>query len=214
MKDSNSDNNNKHEYGKPVNREDWSTPKQFKILYTDEVVDKKPETMTHLYENVLVYKDEPRIVLRGKLDSLQAKIIETQAAFAFDKANERLIAELKEILDYSRQILGNEVLNKPMDENVLLLGLDEKQIRDISHNPMKYFDMKQMVLIEYSDGIVVAKLNLLRTLVREAEIEALKAFRKGDSFERSDIVMALNRLSSIFHILIYREMAGEIKKQI
>ncbi len=201
----------KHKYGKPLKEDNWQTPKEFKIFYDDTTIATKPEMMTHLYENVLVYKDDHRIILRGKLDSLQAHIIETQVIFANNKSDKSLIDDLKEILDYTRQILGNEVLNKPMDESIKLLGLDENQIRDISHNPMKYFKMKQMVLIEHTDGIIVARLNLLRTLVREAEIDAVKAFRKGNCFEREDIIRALNRLSSIFHILIYREMSSQNK---
>ena len=35
----------------------------------------KPEYMTHLRGNLLVFKDHPRIALRGKIDSLEAAII-------------------------------------------------------------------------------------------------------------------------------------------
>ena len=39
----------------------------------------KPEHMTHLYGNCLVPKNHPRIILRGKLDSLEAAILWAQA---------------------------------------------------------------------------------------------------------------------------------------
>ena len=44
----------------------------FVVAATGETVSRKPEDMTHLYGNVLVEKDHPRIAFRGKLDSLEA----------------------------------------------------------------------------------------------------------------------------------------------
>ena len=38
----------------------------------------KPEHMTHLVGNVLVVKNHPRIVFRGKLDSLQSAVVLAQ----------------------------------------------------------------------------------------------------------------------------------------
>lgn len=197
-------------HDKALDGDDWQTPNSYKILYTGEIVDKKPETMTHLYENILVYKDDPRIILRGKLDTLQSKIIETQASLIYYQSSEQLIKDLTEILNYTRKILGHEVLNQQLPDDLILLGFTEKQIRDISHNPLKHFNIKQMVLIDHTDAIV-AKLNLLRAFVREVELQAVITFRKNDTFERYDIIQALNRLSSIFHILMYRELAGESK---
>lgn len=198
-------------YGKPVNKEDWETPSSYKILYTGETVTKKPEVMTHLFENVLVYKDDKRIILRGKLDSFQATIIETQVAIECIKHHHNVVSDLSEILDYTRKILGFEVLNKEMPADIKLLGFDEAQIRNISHNPDKYFNLKQMALLEYTDGFVPAKLNYLRALSREIELVAVSTYRNGDKFEREDIVQALNRLSSIFHIMMYRELSGGFK---
>jgi ethanolamine utilization cobalamin adenosyltransferase len=44
--------------------------KRFRTLYGG-FLETKPEHMTHLYGNMLVFKDHPRIVFRGKLDSLE-----------------------------------------------------------------------------------------------------------------------------------------------
>ena len=42
----------------------------------------KPEHMTHLKGNVLVFKDHPRIAFRGWIDALEAEILLTQQAAA------------------------------------------------------------------------------------------------------------------------------------
>ena len=42
----------------------------------------KPEHLTHLHSNVLVTKGHPRIAFRGKMDSLQAGILEVQGLAA------------------------------------------------------------------------------------------------------------------------------------
>lgn len=193
------------EYAKPKNKNDWETPTQYKILYTGEMVSEKPESMTHLYENVLVYKDEARIILRGKLDIFQAKIIETQVDCTQHFQRLDLIPILEELLQFSRSILGYEVLNQPLPETTLL-GMTMEELRDKSHHPEHYFGLKQMVLIQHSFGVVVARLNRLRAEAREIELVAVSTFRKGDYYEREDLVRALNRLSSAFHILMYQEL--------
>lgn len=193
-------------YGYPVSGGDWKTPSEYKILYDGRVVDKKPEGMTHLYENVLVYKDEPRIVLRGRLDTFQARIIEAQSSF--QESHSYLLPQLDELLSFTRHILGYEVLNKPLPD-IQLFGMSMAELNDRSHDPQKYFGMKQMVLPSYKDGKAVAILNRLRAESREIELVAVSAFRKGDAIERNDIVLALNRLSSAFHILMYQELSKQ-----
>ncbi|MBQ3109244.1 MAG: hypothetical protein IJC67_06480, partial [Clostridia bacterium] len=47
---------------------------------TGEEMSDKPEDMTHLNGNVLVPKTHPRIEFRGRLDSLQARILALQLA--------------------------------------------------------------------------------------------------------------------------------------
>jgi ethanolamine utilization cobalamin adenosyltransferase len=55
----------------------------------------------------------------------------------------------------------------------------------------------------YKMGILSSKLNLIRTKTRSAEIAAISAFRDSNGkFIRTDIIEALNRLSSLFYILM------------
>ena len=72
-------------------------------------LDYKPEHMTHLKGNLLVFKDHKRIVFRGKVDSLEAKILEAQI-FCKSKGMQSLVDELQETLIYVRNITRAEVL--------------------------------------------------------------------------------------------------------
>lgn len=161
----------------------------------------KPEHMTHLYGSTLVPKNHQRIVLRGKLDTLQAQIIETQIlADRLDAYD--LIRDLESALSYTRKILASEVKNSPLPEMQLFSkGTDE--LRERSHNPEKYYGIGHLIP-SHLMGEITAKLNLLRTSVRETEIAAISAFLKDGILEREDIIRALNRLSSGFYVLMLK----------
>lgn len=199
-------NSDKLEYSVPLNKDKWQTSDKYKNFYTGESLSYKPEAMTHLFENVLVYKDDPRIVLRGCLDTLQAHIIETQV-YLEDKGRIDLLSSLDNLLHFTREILKHEVLNTSMTEQKVL-DMSAEDIREMSHNPEKYFKLKQMVLVNYKLGAIVSKLNFLRTYSRECELSAVKAFRDNDKINQNTIIQALNRLSSCFHILMYKELSN------
>lgn len=171
----------------------------------------KPEHMTHLYGNVLVNKNHPRILFRGKLDSLQALIVLDQALLAESGGNEKLIGHFGEILGILREIMRCDVLDEVF-KNELILGWNHAEIRDRSHHPMKYFNIQQMILPDYTMGKVYAIMNQLRTAIRETEVSAAEAFRIGNKYERKDIIEELNRLSSILHIMMCMYLAGEYNK--
>lgn len=64
---------------------------------------------------------------------------------------------------------------------------------------------------DYTMGNAVIRLNKIRTMVRETELAL--AFKEADySIKRPDIIQALNRLSSLFWILMFRVRTGEYKK--
>ena len=166
----------------------------------------KPEHMTHLYGNVLVFKDHPQIVLRGKVDALESEIMEAQLCCVRANLN-KLAADLENVLLFVRQIMRNEVLNQPMGE-FLLLGMTPADLREQSHYPQKYFGMGHFQP-SYEMGEVLIAMNTLRTKTRETELAAYQAFKTpyGDT-ERADIIKALNRLSSLFWIIMFRIRAG------
>lgn len=168
----------------------------------------KPEHMTHLYDNVLVAKNHPRILFRGKLDSLQALIVLDQAMLAGKEENKKVIHDLSEILSILRTMMRCDVLGEELSCNTIL-GLTHAQLREQSHNPMKYFNVKQMVVPDYTMGVTYAILNQIRAAVRETEVAAAEAFRIGIKCTKPDIIEVLNRISSSLHIMMCKYLAGQ-----
>ena len=172
-------------------------------------VEKKPEHMTQLYGNKLVPKDHRRIEFRGKLDSLQSKILETQV-LASRLQNEGVAKDLEEVLCFVRNILRSEVLEEKLPE-FSLLGISENELREMSHHPKKYFNMEHF-MPSYKMGEVVIALNSIRSNIREVEIYGFKAFKDADGeITREDIMRYLNRLSSCLYIMMFKFLSGKYK---
>ena len=152
--------------------------------------EEKPEHMTQLTGNLLVPKTHPRIVLRGRLDSLEAELLLSVREMP------ELRQPLTEILDCVRKILRCEVLDEPFVPETLC-GLTEDAQRMRSQQPQKFFGCPHF-MPQPTDSPAVLRLNLLRTRIRETELAAAAAF--GHS--REDLLRALNRLSSLAYILM------------
>lgn len=170
----------------------------------------KPEHMTHLYGNVLVAKTHPRIVLRGKLDSLEAEILCLQAQAA-EAGRAELAEDLGELMDFCRHLMESEVTAGPLRE-WKLLGLDQEELRRRSQHPREYYGIghprPEAVL-----GIWYARLNRLRALSRETELAAVTAFLQPDgSVSRPELVQGYNRMSSAIYLIMLR-LAAERKRQ-
>lgn len=170
---------------------------------------RKPEHLTHLKGNILVPKDHPRIVLRGRLDSLQSKIIETQI-LAEKHGKEKLSEELQKMLLFVRGLVRAEVMDeKVKDQEIAGMSFDE--IHDRSHDPMKYYGYPHL-MIDRDMGEIAVALNTLRSETREVEIAAFKAFSLNNgNVSRSDIITSLNRLNSCFYIMIFENMPADYK---
>jgi len=169
----------------------------------------KPEHMTQLYGNKLVPKDHRRIEFRGKLDSLQSKILEVQV-ISIKLQNEAVAKELEEILCFVRNILRAEVLEEKLPE-FWLIGMSENDLREVSHNPKKHFNMDHFIP-SYKMGEIVIALNSIRSNIREVEICSFKAFKDIDGeITRSDIIRYLNRLSSCLYVMMLKFLSGKYK---
>ncbi|MDR2300603.1 MAG: cobalamin adenosyltransferase [Deltaproteobacteria bacterium] len=167
-----------------------------------EALDKKPEGLTHLNGRNLVAKNHPVIRFRGKLDILCAKIISAQLIGA-DLGNGDYVSDLEEILDFTRGLLPAELRGEPVPE-FRLCSWDAQQIKERSHNPVKYFGHRHMKST-WKMGPLTVALNELRAIVRETELSAAEAFQdKSGQTQREDIIMALNRLSSLFYVLMFK----------
>lgn len=174
--------------------------------YSGKEYESKPEYMTHLYGNQLVYKNDPRIRFRGKLDSFQSSLVLLQKK-AHMAGEEKLLEDLGRLLELSREILRCEVLDEPL-EDLDLFGYSDQELREASHNPKRYFGVEH-ITPDYEMDILILLLNKLRSDVRELEIYAIDAFEKRDGYERQDILQALNRFSSIIYVVLYRHLTDK-----
>ena len=176
-------------------------PAEYRLL-SGAVLREKPEHMTHLNGNVLVYKTHPRIRFRGMLDSLEAELMLCQLNC------EPWRKELGEILNLARSLIRCDVMEEPVPEGKLC-GLTEKELREHSHRPQDFYNQAHF-MPEYTDGAAVLHLNRCRTAARAAELAAAAAFTDGNGLcTRVDILRALNRMSSMLYILMIQEKRGK-----
>ena len=161
-------------------------------------LEEKPEHMTHLDAQILVPKNHPRILFRGKMDTLEAELILCQLAA------ERLITPVGEILALARRLIRCDVLNEPVPEGKLC-GLTGDEQRRRSHFPQDYYGQPHF-MPGVGDGDVIARLNRARCAAREAELAGVTAFcdREGNP-TRPDILRSLNRMSSMLYLLMIQE---------
>ena len=188
---------------------DASTPSPKYVDYeTGAGYISKPEHMTQLYSNKLVDKCHPRIKYRGKIDSLEALIINAQCIIKANDGPQMMIDDLDNILEVVGNLMRCEVLDEPVT-NEYILGFNHAELRERSHFPMKYYKIKQLLLPNYNMGIEHAQLNVIRAAIRECEVIAVEAFRQSRAMDRSDVIEELNRLSSALHIMMCKDLAGE-----
>ncbi|WP_130805645.1 cobalamin adenosyltransferase [Senegalia massiliensis] len=189
-----------NEEPKESQKEEKFTPKYI-CQYTGGHLEEKPENMTQLYGNELVFKNHPSIIFRGKLDSLQSKILEIQV-LAHKEKKSKLIDDLQEILEFVRNILKSEVINEKI-KDFNFFGIEETDIREMSHNPKNNLGVDH-ILPDYKMGELVIGLNAIRSNIREVEIVSI-------SLNRDDIIKSLNRLSSAVYVMMCRYLAGYYK---
>ena len=190
----------------PQGRDDPAAPvsAKYRTLF-GATLNEKPEHMTHLKGNILVRKDHPRIAFRGMIDALEGEIMLAQQASHEYPA---LVKELEEALALVRRLIRCDVLDEPVGE-LRLCGYDAGQLREYSHYPDKYLGQPHF-LPAYTDGPALLAVNKVRTLVRQTELSAYAAFKDVEgNVTRGDIILALNRLSSLMWIMMIKLKAGQ-----
>ncbi len=190
----------------PAGRDDPAAPTsaKYRTLF-GATLNEKPEHMTHLKGNILVRKDHPRIAFRGMIDALEGELMLAQQASHEYPA---LVKELGEALDLVRRLIRCDVLDEPVGE-LRLCGYDAGQLREYSHYPDKYLGQPHF-LPAYTDGPALLAVNKVRTLVRQTELSAYAAFKDVEgNVTRGDIILALNRLSSLMWIMMIKLKAGQ-----
>jgi ethanolamine utilization cobalamin adenosyltransferase len=219
---------------KTMEREEEARPGAPSVYYAPdgEKLDSKPEMLTHLHGHQLTEKDNPMIVFRGKLDTLSAAILEAQV-LGEEKENRAFVNDLQEILEFVRSLLPAEYKGSPLEE-FHVLGLSSRELRERSHHPAKYYGRKHLLMDCAMGALSVRLNSLRTltreteltavTAFRgdpsnNAGQEGSEQNSSGQSFpgqnsseqesswqncRRPDIVEALNRLSSLFYILMFK----------
>ena len=172
-----------------------SSPNQAKAVPVSGA--RKPEHMTNLNARTLVCKTHPRILLRGKLDTLESEILVLECSCPGEWR-----APLNDALLLTRAILSAEVREVPVPA-WKLDGMGPEEVHRCSHHPEE-FGFSGHILPSPEQGLFAAQLNRLRALSRETELAAVSAFWDGQKVTREDIIQALNRLSSYFYVLELR----------
>lgn len=151
----------------------------------------------------VVPKSHPRIMLRGKLDTLLAATVLVQTQF--DPKN-KLSPYLKECLaDVADCVM--HVLSAEVSGNACAVGsvggMDASALLAVSRDPKKYLGLDPF-MPSAAMGTNAALLNWLRAQVRETEVTAARS-----GLEREDIGFSLNRLSSAVYVLVLLTLAAE-----
>ena len=187
---------------------DWLNRERVRILDPKEVplgeyrmengavLRQKPEQMTHLNGDILVYKTHPRIAFRGAVDTLEAELL--WAEFSLEDPYAHCLGQ---ILSQARELIRREVMDEPVDQGPLC-GLTPEELRSRSHRPQDYYGQPHFMPAA-TDGKTVLLLNRCRTAVRAAELAAVRAFTdEAGNCSRTDLIQALNRMSSMVYILM------------
>lgn len=167
----------------------------------------KPEHMTHLDGKTLVTKTHPIISFRGAVDSMEAEIILAQATIK-SKGLLPLVKELEEVRGFVHNLIRCEITGEKAKIETLC-GMSDDEIHNASHHPGQYFGVKHFVP-SIDQGEICGSLNKLRTTARTLELTGYEAFYNevSNALTRPDIIHVLNRLSSLFHMLMCKVLSG------
>lgn len=208
------------ERGSPDSRHaDWNKPGSFPVVLTGSIpvcsecgqpLPHKPEHLTQLDAGHFAPKTSPRLVFRGRVDSLHGLTMLTASiARRFELPD--LALQLDTLAAYCREILSAEYNLRPVAP-LTLLGKSEAELHEISHWPDKHLGIAHLVPGPH-DHEILHWLNVLRTQAREVEVVALEAFPPeglDPAGVRASLAHALNRLSSAVYVLELYFQSGKL----
>lgn len=190
-------------------RPEWDVPSRFPVV-SGEVplctacgspVHDKSDGQTQLNAAHYTAKTHPRIVLRGRMDSLHALVLMAQQQ-ALSAGRTETAGSLATLAAYCRELLSAEYNERPVGE-AAVDGLDLEEIRRATHDPKGVLGIDHLT-IDGSASMLQQFLNVLRTQSREVEIVAFEAFPSPHHPYGASICHALNRFSSIVYFLQLR----------
>jgi len=198
----------------PIPAADWDRPGEFPVVLSGPLpvcdvcgqeLRRKPEHMTQLDAGHFTEKTNPRIRLRGEVDSLHALCMLAGAEARRDGLN-GLAARLDTLAAYCREIQSADYNNRPV-QPLQLDGRSEEEIHAISHHPEKMLGLAHIVP-GAQDGVALHWLNFLRAFGRQVELSALAVYPPP---QRADLVRALNRFSSAVYYLELLLRSGKLE---
>jgi ethanolamine utilization cobalamin adenosyltransferase len=186
----------------------WDRPGRFPVVLDGELptcatcgtaVRDKPSHLTQLDAHHFAPKTDPRIRLRGRLDTLHALTLVVQARSRAD-GWEETAEQLGTVAAFVRELLAAEYQGRPPGA-IALAGLDEETIHHASHHPEEAVGLPHLVPDDTHPELL-HWLNLLRCQVREAEVLVLDAYPPGSSGDvGAGLSRGVNRLSSAVYVL-------------
>lgn len=191
----------------------WDRPASFPVVRREHAprctacgqeVSDKPSGLTELNACHYAAKTHPRIVLRGRLDSLHALMLLAQGVAGGEYAE--TAAALASLAAYCRELIGAEFAERPAAE-LTLDGYDAETVHRATHDPDGVLGVPHLTLAGDAPPVQLW-LNLVRTQCRETEIAALQAFGNPHEPSGASICAALNRLSSAVYYLQLRLQPG------
>lgn len=195
-------------------RPTWDTPSAFTFdadaaprctTCGSEVAD-KPDHLTQIDACHLGPKTHPRIVLRGKLDTLQAAVLLAGRA-AHDAAATATADHLDQVAAYVRELLAAEYQGRPAAPPSLA-GLDDHALHAATHDPRGSLGVDHLTPAS-TDPAVLLWCNWARALAREAELAALVAHPDPHDPVATALVHGCNRLSSVLYWVALAHAAAD-----
>jgi ethanolamine utilization cobalamin adenosyltransferase len=166
--------------------------------------------MTVVDGNVLISKNSKLISLRGKIDTFLAELL-LNAKEIEQSSNNKLIKDIETVIKFIQNIIVAEKLDKILENQILLDSKTIKDIKEIIDNPKEYFKKGHLLEVSLNSDLTIHKLNRLRFLARELEIQAIDYFVEDYKVNRKDLLEAFNVLSDVIYIIILKYDNGDYR---
>ena len=171
----------------------------------------KPEHMTVVDGNVLISKNSKLIALRGKIETFLAEVLLTGKEIELTSNNDKLMRDIETIIKFIQNIMVAEKLDKILENQILLDSKTIKDIKEIIDNPKEYFKKGHLLEVSLNSDLTIHKLNRLRFLARELEIQVIDYFVEDYKVSRKDLLEAFNVLSDVIYIIILKYDNGDYR---
>ena len=104
--------------------------------------------------------------------------------------------------------ISNAIYENDYEEKIIKFLLENKEIID---NPKEYFKKGHLLEVSLNSDLTIHKLNRLRFLARELEIQAIDYFVEDYKVNRKDLLEAFNVLSDVIYIIILKYDNGDYR---